>query len=230
MTIGEVGLSEIRLAPKQINPVAMTVVEELKMRMQTKQLPIQSNGETRYMSNWRTNQQQRSHTFSASPYSSSNSLNSTDSSGQNSSIRSSMPAIPCRKKRAAPRPPSQNSIPEEKPSPIEAKMNALNNKKSNLMRQNFHVSSPNLTNGGTSALSISNFDDSRNNPINRSDSMCNERPQSMIVDEQQNGSRAHSRTSSDASDIARDGNESMPRRRLFTGLYKINLSVFGVVK
>lgn len=101
----------------------------------------------------------RPHTMSSvSPYSSTNSLNSTDSSGMMMNQRMNNnggPVVPNRKKRIAPRPPSQNSIPEnpeivcskdESNSPhshIVANSN-VEPKYSNLMRQNFHMSSPNL--------------------------------------------------------------------------------------
>lgn len=140
-TVGEVGLSEIKLAPK-------TSKEDTAVKYR-----IHSNfsRENRLHA--------RPHTMSSvSPYSSTNSLNSNDSSGMMMYQRvnsSGVPVAPNRKKRIAPRPPSQNSIPEN-PEKIFPKdeFNSQNNcivedpkvdfKRSNMMRQNFHMSSPNL--------------------------------------------------------------------------------------
>lgn len=100
----------------------------------------------------------RPHTMSsASPYSSTNSLNSSDSSGTMTNQRmsnGSIPAVPNRKKRVAPRPPSQNSIAEDPElnctevvhfQQNHNDVNAEPGMRNNLARQNFHVSSPNLT-------------------------------------------------------------------------------------
>lgn len=100
----------------------------------------------------------RPHTMSSmSPYSSTNSLNSSDSLGIVINHRVTAPG---RKKRIAPRPPSQNSIPEdpEKNSTridtkneMQKQVNAIHEtglKRSNLLRQNFYVSSPNLSSNG----------------------------------------------------------------------------------
>lgn len=181
----------------------------------------------------------RPHTISASPYSSTTSLNSTDSSGINSSLRSNVPAIPCRKKRFAPRPPSQNSIPEDR----EQKCSANGLQKSDddnggvfkrpLLRQNFHVSSPNLTNSVNNNLrySHSNGDSHADKTVNRSlsiymdESKCNGNGYENSERSSENGNAAdscnHSRTSSDTSDIARDSSfgEPIPRKRLFVGKF-----------
>lgn len=100
----------------------------------------------------------RPHTMSSvSPYSSTTSLNSTDSSSiMNQRMNNNGgPIAPNRKKRVAPRPPSQNSIPEN-PEQISSKDDSnsqmshiienskVDPKHSHLLRQNFHMSSPNL--------------------------------------------------------------------------------------
>lgn len=202
LSVGEVGLSEIRLAPKAFNvprSVTSSVVEELKLRIQARP--------SAYISNCQQNQ--RPHTVYASPYSSTNSLNSTDSSG----VRSHVPMAPSRKKRVAPRPPSQNSIPEDR----EHRQHGTEPDEV-MLRQNFHVSSPNLSNGA--ALSAAKpIDESVGGPETLP---RNARPMSMQLEAKpvENGSRTHSRTSSDASDITRDGSlpDPQPRKRVLAGL------------
>lgn len=143
-TVGEVGLSEIKLVSK-------TNKEDATVRYR---LHSNFSRDNRFAA--------RPHTMSSvSPYSSTNSLNSTDSSGimMNQRVNNSgVPVAPNRKKRIAPRPPSQNSIPEnpENPEKICSKdeSNSRNSRieaesktdceHSNLLRQNFHMSSPNL--------------------------------------------------------------------------------------
>lgn len=141
-TVGEVGLSEIKLAPKSSK-------EDITVRYR-----IHSNvsRENRLVVT-------RPHTMSAvSPYSSTSSLNSMDSSliMMNQRVNSNGgPIAPSRKKRTAPRPPSQNSIPEnpekvcsKNESNLQMNQITVNSKvdpkHSNLLRPNFHMSSPNL--------------------------------------------------------------------------------------
>lgn len=138
-TVGEVGLSEIKLVPKNVK-------EDTSVRYRSHSNFSRDN---RFGA--------RPHTMSSvSPYSSTNSLNSTDSSGimMNQRVNNSgVPVAPNRKKRIAPRPPSQNSIPEN-PEKICSKDESnshsivadsnIDAKHSNLLRQNFHMSSPNL--------------------------------------------------------------------------------------
>lgn len=226
LTIGEVGLNEIRLAPKSCH--AATATEDIKYR--THSVVQSTHALPDYRFSVINHNNQRPHTISASPYSSTNSLNSTDSSGPNSSLRSNMmPSVPCRKKRVAPRPPSQNSIPEDKEHIGDIRNDATAEdaifKRPQLVRQNFHVSSPNLmpshlsrytkneTNGDIS-LTSSEQATITDSPLSRPLSMH------MHEDELTNASRTHSRTSSDASDnITRDGNwpEPAPRKRIFIG-------------
>lgn len=226
LTIGEVGLNEIRLAPKSCH--AATATEDIKYRTHSVVQSTLAHPDYRFTVINHNNQ--RPHTISASPYSSTNSLNSTDSSGPNSSLRSNMlPSIPCRKKRVAPRPPSQNSIPEDKEQNGDIKNGASADdgifKRPQLVRQNFHVSSPNLmpshlsrcTKNETNAeISLTSSEQATitDNPLSLSLSM------QMHEDELATGSRTHSRTSSDTSDnITRDGNwpEPAPRKRIFIG-------------
>lgn len=151
LTIGEVGLNEIRLAHKTARHTDEHNGGGVKYR-HTSSTPLNHHDNNRYAARPQSMFITKS---SPSPYSSTNSLNSTDSSGINLSLRSNgshPPVAPTRKKRVAPRPPSQNSIPEDG----EHKKLALNKHatdddgvfKRPLDRKDFHVSSPNLSNGG----------------------------------------------------------------------------------
>lgn len=231
-TIGEVGLNEIKLEPKHLSS---------------------SNKETttvKYRSHNEVRPAVRPHTMSSvSPYSSTNSLNSSDSCGFVSHSRSGIPAAPNRKKRAAPRPPSQNSIPEKDEKTVSKTQNdgAPNNGdnvfKKPLLRQDFHVSSPNLTSNSvllqssttsndtsTKTSIISNSFNQKYDETNYKKSLLN-RPLSMqcnesnSVDDQQslptstnsNSSRNHSRTSSETSDITNNnGPEPAQRKKVPT--------------
>lgn len=244
LTIGEVGLNEIKLTPKQ--------------------------------------HLQSAHVFSvkrsqASPYSSSNSLNSSDSSGMNSYLRTSnsniqVPAVPTRKKRMAPRPPSQNSIPEDREERTRSVLLSSRNTIESidedsavfkrpldraLQHRNFHVSSPNLTTHHNHTLQLSSINDndsstdtsmggsvdgrqmneSGRKPMNRPLSMqYNNHNESNLYKQQHSESSnsvgsKHSRTSSETSDIVKDQSlpEPTPRQRLFIGkcfLVFIDLSKF----
>lgn len=229
-TIGEVGLNEIKLVPKHLRS---SIKEKTTIK-------YRSHNELRLAV--------RPHTMSSvSPYSSTNSLNSSDSSGFVSHPRSGIPAAPNRKKRAAPRPPSQNSIPEndEKSVPAKTQNGVANNDdnvfKKPLLRQDFHVSSPNLTsnnvslqsstsNGSNKDTSISSSFNQKYDETNYKKSLLN-RPLSMqcngsnSVDDQQslststnsNSSRNHSRTSSETSDITNNnGPEPAQRKKIPT--------------
>lgn len=234
LTIGEVGLNEIRLAPKSCHAAAAT--EDIKFRTHSAHSVVQpAHTQNDYRFNVINHNHQRPHTISASPYSSTNSLNSTDSSGPNSSLRSNaMPSAPCRKKRVAPRPPSQNSIPEDKEQIVERKNGDVADdgvfKRPQLIRQNFHVSSPNLMQTNLSRCTINESNADMSLPSSEQTATPDDhslgRPLSMQLheDEMSNGnaygSRTHSRTSSDTSDnITRDGNwpEPAPRKRIFIG-------------
>lgn len=226
-TIGEVGLNEIKLVPKYLSS---SIKEKTTIK-------YRSHNELRLAV--------RPHTMSSvSPYSSTNSLNSSDSSGFVSHSRSGIPAAPNRKKRAAPRPPSQNSIPEKDEKIVPKTQNSGANNDDNvfkkpLLRQDFHVSSPNLTsnnvltlqsstssNGSSINTSISNsfnrkYDETnyKKSLLNRPLSMqCNEsnpvddQHQSLSISTNSNSSRNHSRTSSETSDIT-NNNAPEPAQR-----------------
>lgn len=238
LTIGEVGLNEIRLAPKSCHAAA---TEDIKFRTHSNHNALhaaQTQSDYRFTV---INNNQRPHTISASPYSSTNSLNSIDSSGPHFSLRSNvMPSVPCRKKRVAPRPPSQNSIPEDKEQKeiVETKNGAATAavaaddgmfKRPQMIRHNFHVSSPNLmqTNLSRCIKNESNADISLtcSEQTTSTASPDDTRPLSLQMHEDETngnayGSRTHSRTSSDTSDnITRDGHwpEPAPRKRIFIG-------------
>lgn len=182
----------------------------------------------------------------ASPYSSTNSLNSMDSSGMSTSSRGNHPqqpqpppVPPQRKKRAAPRPPSQNSIPEQ----TDINFNQFKEPFPVLPRKNFHVSSPNLVNHNYINVplpvngNIMNYNSvtdlneeeeeqqqqQQQQPILRNNKLI-KRPISMNVlyhdndgSESDINHNSHSRTSSDCSE-SKDGPEPVPRKRLFSGL------------
>lgn len=173
-----------------------------------------------------------------SPYSSTNSLNSVDSSGVSSSSRGGChpPAIPMRKKRAAPRPPSQNSIPEQCPATIGA-TDTPPVFKQPLPRSNLHVSSPNLAQYGhfqkkefhESATSVAAETLPRSNvthsKLARPMSMhitskameIEEHPANELYSAAKNTSMiniSHSRTSSESSEVKDGGPEPTPRRRI----------------
>lgn len=227
LTIGEVGLSEIKLAQKN-------VIEETTVRYR-----MHSTGQD-------TRLTVRPHTMSSvSPYSSTTSLNSTDSLGiaMNQRLSNShIPTVPGRKKRIAPRPPSQNSIPETPEQTFSAVQTTSEKsfEKSNgasLLRQNFHVSSPNLTTNGTTlkllpSTDIPNVENIENIQIEKHyRRSISERPISLqmkndkIFATESNSestithSQNHSRTSSESSDITADVNlpEPQPRKRLIIG-------------
>lgn len=226
-TIGEVGLSEIKLVHKDGKDDTT-----VRYRMHN------SGHENRL----------RPHTMSSvSPYSSTNSLNSSDSLGIMINHRLSnghVPTVPSRKKRVAPRPPSQNSISEDPEHKFMERSNSqieqtkLN--RTSLNRQNFHVSSPNLSmNNITTLKSYPNNNSSTDTSISssldgrQSDNIMNDNKKtiadrslliqskgSTLENYQRNESinsisnRSHSRTSSETSDINRDSfPEPQPRSR-----------------
>uniref|UniRef100_A0A2M3ZY27 Putative mucin-17 n=1 Tax=Anopheles triannulatus TaxID=58253 RepID=A0A2M3ZY27_9DIPT len=177
MNIGEVGLSEIRLmSRKELEALRnsdyrLSTSDIFRMHQKTAR---ETSGGTSVTSSdlSRTSKMALKTT---SPYSSTNSLNSADSSGVSSSSRGGTinnghagnghhqmapaPVAPARKKRVAPRPPSQNSIPEMRPVAVThtTTSNGSVGKQSPddhqlfkepqlppYSRQNFHVSTPNL--------------------------------------------------------------------------------------
>lgn len=131
-TVGEVGLNEIKLMQRNSK-------EDVATRY-------------RIHSNIQENRQiLGQHTMSAvSPYSSTNSLNSSESSGMMMNQRSNnRSTAQNRKKRFAPRPPTQIAvISGNKSKDLKAKhidtFSEIEQNRPNLARQNIHVSSPNL--------------------------------------------------------------------------------------
>lgn len=136
-----------------------------------------------------------------SPYSSTTSLNSLDSTGMNLTAKTQPPVAPARKKRAAPRPPSQNSIPEQEI--FGTTLNVFKEPHSILPKKNFHVSSPQLYNNNNSThhTQLDNKSDKNNNSIetgNRLNAIT--RPTSLYLastpEVNQNGSAVRQRSPS----------------------------------
>ncbi|XP_053658418.1 uncharacterized protein LOC128707489 [Anopheles marshallii] len=177
MNIGEVGLSEVRLMSRKELEALRNSDYRLStsdiFRMHQKTARETSGGTS--VSSSDLSRTSKLPLKTTSPYSSTNSLNSMDSSGVSSSSRggghggatngttsnghSQMgpPVAPTRKKRLAPRPPSQNSIPEVRVPQQTSHSNGTGGnhgppedqifKEPQLppySRQNFHVSTPNL--------------------------------------------------------------------------------------
>ncbi|XP_049288420.1 uncharacterized protein LOC125766466 [Anopheles funestus] len=178
MNIGEVGLSEVRLMSRKELEALRNSDYRLStsdiFRMHQKSARETSGGTS--VSSSDLSRTSKLPLKTTSPYSSTNSLNSMDSSGVSSSSRgggqggatngttsngnSQMgpPVAPTRKKRLAPRPPSQNSIPEVRvPQQAQQHANGTGGKHGPpddpifkepqlppYSRQNFHVSTPNL--------------------------------------------------------------------------------------
>lgn len=172
MTIGEVGLNEIRLADKNDKTYIKFNTDDLMKLRHLSRESLTSSSDFSKGSN-----KQSAYSKTISPYSSTNSLNSMDSAtGMNpnhrnySHNRASLPhppVAPTRKKRVAPRPPSQNSITENRA--VESHRERSNGngdvfKKplpTAMPRQTFHASTPNLNginhnNNGDSKLTIFN--------------------------------------------------------------------------
>ncbi|XP_058985653.1 proteoglycan 4 [Musca domestica] len=126
LTIGAVGLSEIRLCHKSESYDNNFNSDEI-MKLQRTTIIRESLTSSEFSG------RNSKHTAkTTSPYSSTNSLNSMDSSGTRP--RSAQPKIaaPPRKKRAAPKPPSQAAIPER-------------GEQNTLATKDFSVSTPNLS-------------------------------------------------------------------------------------
>lgn len=218
-TIGEVGLNEIKLAHKCNN-------EKTSVKYRTHS---SANGNRPIA---------RPHTISsASPYSSTNSLNSYDSTGVTTTNRLSSDQLANRKKRrTAPRPPSQNSIPEspeQKNTELEttSQIDQTELHQNHLMRQNFHVSSPNLSvtncnrlksyssNCSSTDTSINSSLDGKHDVNYAKNAQKSQQLAKRTYEDddfeyhtsESNNlpySQCHSRTSSDTSDINKDGNLS----------------------
>ncbi|XP_037935598.1 uncharacterized threonine-rich GPI-anchored glycoprotein PJ4664.02 [Teleopsis dalmanni] len=152
LTIGAVGLSEIRLCLKSDSYDTFNTDEVLKLHRTSVRDSLSSS---------EFSSRNSKHTAkTASPYSSSNSLNSMDSTGMNcvrtpvtppsnlSTTTTPKVAAPPRKKRTAPRPPSQIVIPEKSAliitnGDVEHANESLKNEP--LPRKDYYVSTPNLS-------------------------------------------------------------------------------------
>uniref|UniRef100_A0A1B0CDR1 Proteoglycan 4 n=2 Tax=Lutzomyia longipalpis TaxID=7200 RepID=A0A1B0CDR1_LUTLO len=233
LTIGEVGLNEIRLVPKTErlhNGNNFNIDDLNKMR-----LP----GNRESLSSSEVSRNSRQFLKTTSPYSSTNSLNSVESSG--SHPRHQPPVAPARKKRAAPRPPSQNSIPEHQMDINRNTTKTTEFKKPLPVKKNFHVSSPNLSveetnqlvtsaevhrNGSPIAERYSSVTDLRSHDTPQGIVEANNmrlRPMSMHIvngnHHHVNGKESpstdpnHSRTSSESSEMRESLPEPVPRKR-----------------
>lgn len=204
-TIGEVGLNEIRLVPlseSRHSEDHFTSAELARMR---------AGNRNSYAAPSINGSAGHSHRngYSKSPYSSTTSLNSMESGQtrpayqrqQSPMSNGGQPVAPVRKKRAAPRPPSQGVIPEDSAT---------------IRHKNFHVSSPNLTQHLQTTVSIEN---SSSTPRRENGGM---RPVSMFPEEQSNftssttdlGARRLSRTPSNVSSTSgiSGGPDGAPRQ------------------
>lgn len=173
-TIGEVGLNELRMVLKsesRFNSDFHRFHDDvIKYKSGVRDHSVTSSDEMRNLKN----------VSKASPYSSTNSLNSLDSTGMNStSNKTQQPVAPIRKKkRMAPRPPSQSSISEQQEIFTTASLNVFKEPHSILPRKNFHVSSPQLYNNGKK-MSDSNNNIEINSTTNRLNAIT--RPTSLYV-------------------------------------------------
>uniref|UniRef100_A0A1Q3G4L6 WH2 domain-containing protein n=1 Tax=Culex tarsalis TaxID=7177 RepID=A0A1Q3G4L6_CULTA len=170
LTIGEVGLNEIRLVSKK----ELENLQNNEYRLSTSDIfrLHQKNIRESSVSSSDLSRTSRVALKTTSPYSSTNSLNSMDSSGLSSSSRGGIngnqhhpPVAPTRKKRVAPRPPSQNSIPEK--GPLETPKADPIFKEPQLppySKKNFHVSSPNLFNRDLKAVDVANNNEYNGTP------------------------------------------------------------------
>lgn len=212
-TIGEVGLNELQLVLKTesryTNDFRRFHADDIVKYKSSVPDSVSSSETSR---NYSKNVLQK-----ASPYSSTTSLNSLDSTGMNLTAKTQTPVVPARKKRAAPRPPSQNSIPEQEI--FGTTLNVFKEPHSILPRKNFHVSSPqlfqnNVANSKTTITTINNNNISsqqdvksdKNNNIetgNRLNAIT--RPTSLYVTNtteiDQNGSAGRQRSPSESSEI-----------------------------
>lgn len=252
MTIGEVGLNEIRLADKNDKTYIKFNTDELMKLRHLSRESLTSSSDFSKGSN-----KQSVYSKTISPYSSTNSLNSMDSAtGMNpahrnySHNRASLPhppVAPQRKKRVAPRPPSQNSINEN--TIVEHSHNGNGDFKKPLPmampRQAFHASTPNLNgvngNNNESKFSVYNkIHNNNNNEHTHNNNNTNEqqvngnrtssvtdlrlRQPAALPDDTVEPSPIYatvelrkSRTSSESSDLP------TPKRRTFVGKCKIGL-------
>ncbi|XP_073834610.1 uncharacterized protein [Musca autumnalis] len=147
LTIGAVGLSEIRLCHKSESYDNFNTDEIMKLQRTTIIRESLTSSEFSGRNSKHT-------TKTTSPYSSTNSLNSMDSSGIHSTkaTRSAQPKIaaPPRKKRVAPKPPSQAAIPEKsalitQKTQQNGTLQSPEGEQKSLTTKDFSVSTPNLS-------------------------------------------------------------------------------------
>lgn len=174
-TIGEVGLNELRLVlktePRYNSDFHRFHDDVIKYKSSACNHSVTSSDDMRNLKN----------VSKTSPYSSTNSLNSLDSTGMNSTSNKTnqQPVVPTRKKkRMAPRPPSQSSISEQQEIFTTATLNVFKEPHSILPRKNFHVSSPQLYNNGNK-MSDSNNNIEMTSTTNRLNAIT--RPTSLYV-------------------------------------------------
>lgn len=204
-TIGEVGLNELQLVLKTESRFSSDFRRfHADDMMKYKSSVPDSVSSSEISRNYSKNVMHK-----ASPYSSTNSLNSLDSTGMNLTAKTQPPVAPARKKRAAPRPPSQNSIPEQEI--FGTTLNVFKEPHSILPKKNFHVSSPQLfhNNGIANNNKNNNVEDMRsdkNNNIetgNRLNAIT--RPTSLYVTSSteidQNGGSGRHRSPSESSEV-----------------------------
>lgn len=193
-TIGEVGLNELKLVLKSESRFSSDFRRfHADDMMKYKSSVPDSVSSSEISRNYKK----------PSPYSSTTSLNSLDSTGMNLTAKTQPPVAPARKKRAAPRPPSQNSIPEQEI--FGTTLNVFKEPHSILPKKNFHVSSPQLYNNNNTQLDAKS--DKNNNSIengNRLNAIT--RPTSLYLtsapEVHQNGSAVRQRSpSSDSSEV-----------------------------
>lgn len=201
-TIGEVGLNELKLVLKtesRFNSDFHRFHADDMMKYKSNVPDSVSSSEI--SRNYGKNVLQK-----PSPYSSTTSLNSLDSTGMNLTAKQQPPVAPARKKRAAPRPPSQNSIPEQEI--FGTTLNVFKEPHSILPRKNFHVSSPQLFNNNnisSSGVKQEAKSDKNNNIETGNRLNAITRPTSLYVTStteiDQNGSVGRQRSPSESSEV-----------------------------
>lgn len=176
-TIGEVGFNEIRLVlksePRYTSDFHRFHSDDLMSK-------YKSNARDHSVSSSDEISRNLKNVSKTSPYSSTNSLNSLDSTGMNSNKNTQQPVAPMRKKkRPAPRPPSQSSISEQQEIFTTSTLNVFKEPHSILPRKNFHVSSPQLYNNGTATKMSDSNNNIEINSTNRLNAIT--RPTSLYV-------------------------------------------------
>jgi hypothetical protein len=196
-TIGEVGLNELKLVLKtesRFNSDFHRFHADDMMKYKSSVPDSVSSSEI--SRNYSKNTMQKT-----SPYSSTTSLNSLDSTGMNLTAKTQVPVAPARKKRLAPRPPSQNSIPEQEI--FSTTLNVFKEPHSILPRKNFHVSSPQLYQNGVNNNGLEVKSDKNNNVETGNRLNAITRPTSLYVTNETeiNGSEGRQRSPSESSEV-----------------------------